>query len=113
MKLFNREENMKFYGSFPAILFFTALIVSGSASAGQAPSPLTGNETRYMEIKERSLPLGSIEASATPMSAAEVQSLSGLESASGIDADAIMAGTSILDLILLVLLIYLILRILD
>jgi len=97
-----------------AAVTLAALAVSGAAYAGApAPSPLSDGEIRYLETKERALAPASMETAPVPLGAAEQQSLAQMESASGIDADAITAGTSILDLILLVLLVYLVMRILD
>jgi len=90
------------------------LAFSGSAFASATPpSPLADSEVNYLEAKQRAFSPAAMETAPIPVGAAEYESLARMEAASGIDGDSIRAGTSLVDLILLVLLVYLVLRILD
>ena len=99
-----------------AIVFLTALILgmfSADAFAAQAaPSPFSAGEINSLELKEGYLASGAMEAAPAPFSAEEMELYKGLEAASGIDPDSVTAGSSVIDLVIVVLLVYLILRLL-
>ncbi|MDH5509449.1 MAG: hypothetical protein OEZ32_03745 [Nitrospinota bacterium] len=103
-----KTENILF------LLLFTILISSGSALASSTgPIPFSANEVKFLQYQEMDMAPGALETSPVPMTASEADLMSGMEAASGIDADLVTAGSSLIDLLILIILVYLILRILD
>ncbi|MDH5637027.1 MAG: hypothetical protein OEZ04_00880 [Nitrospinota bacterium] len=103
-----KTENILF------LLLFTMLISAGSSMASSsAPTPFSTHEVKFLQNQEMSVAPGAMETSPTPMTANEADFMAGMEAASGIDADMVTAGSSLIDLLIIVVIVYLILRILD
>ena len=83
---------------------------AGVSSATAAPTPSSHTHTNAKENKELSLLPATVETAPSPMTASEVAQMEGMEAASDLDPDSITAGTALVDLILVILLIYIVMR---
>jgi len=92
---------------------FLTFAAASQASAASSPAPVSADEAKYLELKQGAMAPGAMDIAPTPMTASEADMMAGMESASGLDPDSITAGSSMIDLIIVILLVYLILRLLD
>ncbi|MDH5756228.1 MAG: hypothetical protein OEZ55_06135 [Nitrospinota bacterium] len=83
---------------------------SGVSSAIAAPTPSSQIHTNAKENNKLSLLPATVETAPSPMTASEVAQMEGMEAASDLDPDSITAGTALVDLILVILLIYIVMR---
>jgi len=104
---------MKNIANILLLLLITILASAGSAlAASAAPVAFSSSEAIYLQNQEGAMAPGAMETSPTPMTASEAELMTGMEAASGIDADMVTAGSALIDLLIIIILVYLILRIL-